>query len=163
LIEKIGIVLIARTVWISALGTPPAVHAHPWCSKGPRVLDKHRNVNTIAIYRKLPPLYHMELFSMGRPVIIDKGPCRNSNGVNNQGIAIFIIANRFTVPQLAIVQRQAIIVTSTDAPRGTAGTAVTPAGRCGNPRRGSFTTSSSLTIRTRTASSGCAFREVPAY
>src|SRR6516225_6619410 len=75
------------------------MYAHPWCGKGPRVLDKHGNVNTIAICRKLPPLYHMELFSMRRAVIIDKRPCRNSDGVNNEGVAIFIMANRFTVPR----------------------------------------------------------------
>jgi hypothetical protein len=90
LIEKIGVVLIARTVWISALSTPPAMCAHPWCGKSPGVLDKHGNVNTITICRKLPPLYHMELFSMGGAVIIDEGPCRNSDGVNDQGIAFFM-------------------------------------------------------------------------
>ena len=97
MIVKIGVVLIARTVWISALSTPPAMHGHPWCSKGPGVLDKHGNVNTIAICRKLPPLYHVELFSMGRAVIIDKGPCRNSDGVNDQCVPIFVMANRLTV------------------------------------------------------------------
>ena len=45
--------------------------------QGPRQTP---NVNTIAICRKLPPLYHMELFSVRRAVIIDKGPCRNSDG-----------------------------------------------------------------------------------
>ena len=75
------------------------MHAHPWCGKGPRVLDKRGNINTIAICRKLPPLYHVELFSMRRAVIIDKRPCRNSDGVNNEGVAIFIMANRFTVPR----------------------------------------------------------------
>ena len=67
--------------------------------KGPRVLDKYGNVNTIAICRKLPPLYHVKLFGMGRAVIIYKGPCRNSDGVNDQCVPIFVMANRLTVPR----------------------------------------------------------------
>jgi hypothetical protein len=36
---------------------------------------------------------------MGGAVIIDEGSCRNSDGVNDQGVAIFIMANRFAVPR----------------------------------------------------------------
>jgi len=126
LIEKIGVVLIAGTVRVSALSTPPAMYAHPWCREGPRVLDRHGNVNTIAVCRKLPPLYHMELLGMGRAVIIDKGPCRNSDGVNNQGIAIFVMANRFTVPRglnVFRMERIQIDVANLGLPKLTFGTA----------------------------------------
>src|SRR5260370_943412 len=76
----------------------PALYRRPGHPKGARILDKDRNVNRHAIGREPPALHHVELVGMRRAVVIDEGLGRNANGVDDQRVAVLVVADGFTVP-----------------------------------------------------------------
>jgi hypothetical protein len=73
LAEEIAVVFVARDRrdWC-VFDAAPALYRRPGCCKGARVLDKDQYIDRLAVGREFPALYHMELVSMRRAVVVYK-------------------------------------------------------------------------------------------
>ena len=66
--------------------------------KSAGVLDEDRDVDRLSVGRELPALHHVELVGMRRAVIVDEGLGRNADGVDDQRVAVLVVADQLSVP-----------------------------------------------------------------
>src|SRR5262245_64895083 len=100
MVEKIAVVLVARgrREW-RVFNAAPALYRDPRHGEGSRVLYKDRNVDRPGIGCDLPTLHDVELFGMRRAVVVDKGLGRDTDGVDDERIAVLVVPNRLAIPR----------------------------------------------------------------
>src|SRR5262249_15600991 len=61
--------------------------------EGSRVLDEHRTLDRLAVGGELPTLHHVQVVGMRRAVVIDEGFRRNTDGVDDERVAVLVMAD----------------------------------------------------------------------
>src|SRR6185503_12430400 len=97
-VEDVLVVLVAMYFFERLLIAHPALSRGPLGGESAGVIDLERNLDRLAAIDELVAFDDMELVAVGCAVIVDEGLCRHANRVDDESVAVLIMADRVAVP-----------------------------------------------------------------